>query len=394
METKVLPRYQVSTHWAEPDVSAAYRSGVSLHSHTSMSEEAMTFVHKLLALQPGLRRIFAHYDRKSAACGFQLDFIRGHWRPPLVPRMAHDLECNQIREAGLEPLISITDHDTIAAPQMLRSVASARGIPVSLEWSVPFGVTELHLGVHNLPSIDAYAWTARLAAYTADPKEADLRSLLAELDELPGVLVVLNHPVWDLHKIGADVHKRELARFLELLGRYVHALELNGLRDARENRAVTELAAASGHLLISGGDRHGTEPSACINLSQAGNFREFVDEIRLERRSHILFMNQYRTPWEQRILHSTLDAVTDFPEFAEGWRRWDDRAFHPDRNGEMRPLSQLWENGSAPWPLRVAVSVVRLSRNKVLSRSFGRSLRGQLDPVAELEGLSHQLSRL
>ena len=378
------PRSKVSSVWRDNSAAGNYRTGVSLHSHTSMSEETLTFVHKFLALLPGLRALFAHYDRKSKDNGFQLDFVRGHWRPPLVPMVGYELEAGQIQAAGLEALVSITDHDTIAAPQLLRNVSAARGIPVSLEWSVPFGATELHLGVHNLPSVDAYAWMARLAAYTASPGEAELRSILHELDELPGVLLVLNHPIWDLYEIGDAPHRREMMRFLEDHGEQMHALELNGLRDARENREVTKLARETGHLLISGGDRHGTEANACINLSQATNFREFVDEIRVGRRSHILFMEQYRRPWNQRILHSTLDAVTDFPEFTEGWRRWDDRAFHPDRDGVMRPLSELWEDGAAPLPLRAAIQFVRMARSKTFTKTFNLAVRG-VDAEAELE---------
>ena len=327
--------------------------------------------------------------------------------------MAFELEANQIRRAGLDPLVSITDHDTIAAPQLLRSLASARGIPVSLEWTVPFGATEFHLGIHNLPSAAAYSWMSRLARYTenrlaqatahiagsfvpgssaagksdAGGKREKLGTLLAELDGLPGVLVILNYPVWDLYKIGAALHRRELTRFLTSYGHCLHALELNGLRDGRENRAVARLARETRHLLVSGGDRHGTEPSACINVSHARHFREFVDEIRVERQSHVFFMPQYQRPWEQRILHSTLDAVTDFPEFPEGWQRWDERAFHPDRNGEMRPLSQLWEDGKAPLPLRAAIQLVRLGRNQALSRAFSLGFGDRIDVRAELEML-------
>ena len=385
MQTRSQSRCKVSSSWTDANSVAGYRSGVSLHSHTSMSEETLTFIHKGLALLPGLCRVFAHYDRKSKDRGFELDFVRGHWRPPLVPRMAYELESGQIRKAGLEPLVSITDHDTIAAPQLLRNLPSARGVPVSLEWTVPFGPTEFHLGIHNLPSAEAYSWTARLAAFTAQPSEDALRVILAELEEASQVLVILNHPVWDLHKIGTGWHRRAAARFLELFGAYLHALELNGLRDARENRVVAQIARETGHVLISGGDRHGMEPSACINLSQARSFGEFVYEIRNERRSHVHFLEQYKRPWEQRILDATLDAVTDFPDFADGWQRWDDRAFHPDRDGKMRPLSQLWEHGVAPWPLRAAIQLVRLGRSETLSRTFGRALAGRGDVGTEME---------
>ena len=379
-----LGKSKVTSLWNEPEATLAYQSGVSLHSHTSMSEETLTFVHKFLALLPGLQRVFAHYDRKSKSRGFELDFVRGNWRPPLVPAMAYELEAGQIERQGLQALVSLTDHDTIAAPQLLRSVPASRGIPVSLEWSVPFGPTELHLGVHNLPSADAYAWAARLQAFTGAPSPGELRSLLHELDELPGVLTVFNHPIWDLHKLGAATHRSEVMRFLDEFSPCIHALELNGLRDARENRAAAQLARETGHLLISGGDRHGTEPSACINLSAAANFREFVDEIRVQRRSHVLFLPQYKRPWQERILHSTLDAVTDFPEFPEGWQRWDDRAFHPDRDGVLRPLRELWENGAAPLPLRAAIQFVRMARSQAFSRTFSIAFPG-VNAAAEME---------
>lgn len=379
------PRSRVSGLWTDRQVSSAYRSGVSLHSHTSMSEETMTFVHKFLALLPGLERLFAHYDRKSRSRGLELDFVRGHWRPPMVPSMAYELEAGQIEQEGLRALVSITDHDTIAAPQLLRSMQTSRGIPVSLEWTVPFGPTEFHLGVHNLPSAAAYAWIGRLQAFTAAPTAAELNSILHELGEQRGVLLVLNHPLWDLHKIGGTVHRSETVRFVERYGHCLHAMELNGLRHARENRVAAQLARETGHLLISGGDRHGTEPSACINLSQATSFGEFVEEIRVQRRSHVLFLDQYRRPWQERILHSTLDAVTDFANFPEGWKHWDDRAFHPDREGVMRPLSQLWENGKAPYPLRAAVQLVRMARQQALSRTFAMAFPGGVNAAAELE---------
>jgi len=77
--------------------------------------------------------------------------------------------------------------------------------------------------------------------------------------------------------------------------------------------------------------------------------------------------------------------VTNFPEFIDGWQRWDDRAFHPDRNGEMRPLSQLWEGGHAPWSLQVAVQLVRLARSRTLSQTFSLAMSGPANPAREME---------
>jgi hypothetical protein len=377
------PKSKISSIWNDSDTPAGYRSGVSLHSHTSMSEESLMFIHKMFVFLPGLRQVFEHYERKSRSNGFKLDFVSAHWRPPLLPKMAYDVEERQIQELGLDALVSITDHDNIEAPMLLRAVPSSRHIPVSLEWTVPYGGTEFHLGVHNLPSADGQTWLTMFAEYTAAPNERRLFAMLRELDAMPGVLLVFNHPIWDLHKVGDKHHMREVLRFLDEVGGCIHAMELNGLRSARENRAVVQLARETGYLLISGGDRHSLEPNANINLTAAGNFREFVDEIRVERRSHILFMQQYAKPWEQRILHSTLDAVTDFPEFIEGWRRWDDRAFHLDREGVMRPMSQLWE--APPLALRAAIEFVRMGRSKAFTRSFSLAFSDTHDPQAEME---------
>ena len=112
--------------------------------------------------------------------------------------------------------------------------------------------------------------------------------------------------------------------------------------------------------MISGGDRHGVEPNANVNLTRAGSFTEFVHEVRRERQSHVLFMPQYAEPWKHRILQSTLDAIRNYPHFPEGSRRWDERVYHPDRDGEIRPVSELWPNSYAPATIRAILSMVRL----------------------------------
>ena len=95
------------------------------------------------------------------------------------------------------------------------------------------------------------------------------------------------------------------------------------------------LAAKWNQLLISGGDRHGVEPNANVNLTCAESFNEFVHEVRRERESHVLFMPQYAEPWKHRILNSTLAAIRDYPEFPEGSKRWDERVYHPDLQRAM-----------------------------------------------------------
>jgi len=393
---------QITSRWKDAEAVERYRTGVSLHSHTSCSEESLKFVHMFVEMLPAAGIVLRRYER---ACrekyGLTLDFERAFWRPPMQPKMAFELEAGQISRLGLEPLVSITDHDTIEAPMLLRTVPSVRHIPVSVEWSAPFGDTEFHLGIHNLPSADGPEWMRRFAEFTREAEaardcedeygarveamDARLMAMVRELDATPGVLVVFNHPVWDLHKVGDAVHCREVARFIAAMGGAIHALELNGLRHAKENREVMRLARETGHLMISGGDRHGLEPNANVNLTQARNFREFVDEVRIERRSHVLFMDQYAKPWEGRILQSTLNAVTDFPEFIEGWQRWDERAFHPDQQGNLRPLSELWAKERAPWPLRMAIEVVKLGRSEFFRNGLSAALRVSDQMPLEME---------
>jgi hypothetical protein len=144
-------------------------------------------------------------------------------------------------------------------------------------------------------------------------------------------------------------------------------MELNGLRNWDENRAVRRLAERWNMLLVSGGDRHGVEPNANINLTNAASFTEFVHEIRREKKSDILFMSQYAEPWKHRILLSTIDAVRAYPEFPQGSRKWDERVYHPDENGVARPLSELWPGGRAPLMMRGCIVAVQLMGRGLVS---------------------------
>lgn len=354
---------RISYLWKEPDAGREYSTGVSLHSHTNQSKETLDFLANLGTQYRLLRPIFREAERRSRERhNTPVNYAAAYWTPPLTPRMAFDLESWQIlSKLGLMPLVSITDHDNINAPMLLRTVASARHIPVSVEWSAPFGSDQVfHLGIHNLPSESGAAWMRTFEEYTANPGDDRLTEILDALHALPNVLIVFNHPIWDLYLIGEAKHQHRVRDFMEANQAFIHALELNGLRHWEENRAVKRLAKQWGKLLISGGDRHGTEPNANVNLSNAATFTEFVHEIRYQGRSHVLFMPQYAQPWKHRILQSTLDAIRDYPEFPQGSRCWDERVFHPDSNGDVRALRELWPNHEAPSYLAMAIKAVRL----------------------------------
>jgi hypothetical protein len=356
-----MPNSAISYIWRDKDAPNGFRTGVSLHSHTNQSHETLDFLANFGNQFPVMRPLLSRMERRAEQYhGIRIDYAASYWTPPMTPKLAFDLEMRQIEKLGLSPMVSITDHDTIKAPMLLRTVPSARQIPVSVEWSAPYGGAQsFHLGVHNLPSARAAEWMATLEDYTAHPSDARLTEILAALHREPNVLVVFNHPMWDLYLIGKEKHQFLVGEFLQKNGAYIHALELNGLRNWDENRAVRRLAEKWNMLLISGGDRHGVEPNANVNLTNAASFTEFVHEVRREKRSSVLFLEQYAEPWKHRILQSTIDAIRHYPDFPQGSRTWDDRVFHPDAAGVVRPLSELWPRGSAPRLIGLGLALVQ-----------------------------------
>lgn len=359
----------ISYLWRDQNASRGFRTGVSLHSHTNQSKETLNFLANFGNQFPVMRPLMSRMERRAQRNhGFKVDYSASFWTPPMTPKLAFDLERRQIEKLDVMPMVSITDHDNIQAPMLLRSVPSARQIPVSVEWSAPYaGTQSFHLGIHNLPSEQAQQWMSTFGEFTANPSDARLTEILAALDKEPNVLVVFNHPMWDLYLIGKEKHAVLVDEFIQKNGPFLHAVELNGLRHWDENRATRRLAEKWNMVMISGGDRHGVEPNANINLTQATTFTEFVHEIRHDKRSNILFMPQYAEPWKHRILQSAVDAVRYYPEFPQGSRTWDDRVYHPDKNGVPRPLSELWPDGTAPGILTFLLGMVQIMGRGLVS---------------------------
>jgi hypothetical protein len=379
----------ISYLWRDRKATEGFRTGVSLHSHTNQSHETLDFLAKWGNQYPWVHQLLTRLEQRSERMHkFHIDYAASYWTPPMTPKLAFDLESRQVEKLNLRPMVSITDHDNIKAPMLLRTVPSARPIPVSVEWSAPYGEQSFHLGVHNLPSAKATEWMETLADFTANPSESldgRLTEILKALDEEPNVLVVFNHPLWDLYLIGKERHQFLLNEFLQKNGAFLHALELNGLRNWDENRAVRQLAERWNMLLISGGDRHGVEPNANLNLTNAASFTEFVHEVRREKKSDVLFMPQYAEPWKHRLLQSTIDAIRHYPEFPQGSRTWDERVYHPDANGVVRPLSELWPSGAAPRAANWLLGAMQLMRAAPVSGGLrmmwneSRQLRLALD---------------
>ncbi len=98
----------------------------------------------------------------------------------------------------------------------------------------------------------------------ATPTAPRLLELLSALHSNPEVLIVFNHPHWDQYCLGQATFRDFVDKFLQGHVQFIHAFELNAMRAWTENKSVIELAAAWQRPLISGGDRHGLEPSGAL----------------------------------------------------------------------------------------------------------------------------------
>lgn len=350
-----------------------FRSGVSLHGHTRHSQESLGFIGRFLQKHGALKKWI---DGQKTYCqrtsGITLDFDRAYWTPPLCERMAYELEARQITDLGLLPFVSLSDHNSIDACVLLRQSPQFRDAPISTEWTVPFGHAVFHIGVHNLPAKSADSFMAAMHQATAAADERQIFSLFAEFCSIPEVLLVFNHPLWNFDDIPDEVFQYELRRFLSGANQHMHGFELNGMRRHEENRAVIDLARAWDQVLISGGDRHGCEPNAFLNLSNAADFPEFVDEIRNGRQSTVLVMSQYAQPFVWRMYQNFTHVIADYPNHPQERRSWDQRTFHPDRAGEtVIPMAQLWRVGPPEFLKRmfaIALAAAHLPLSSLLGR--------------------------
>ena len=377
---------QLTYLWEDRSVTRQFKTGVSLHGHTNRSKESLYFIGEFASRRPLLRLGLAHLDRKAQRkSSIRTDFWKAYWTPPLPPLEAFTVERKQIEEdVGLRSLISLTDHDNIEAPLLLRVVPEARRIPVSVEWSLHFENTILHLGVHNLPTAEAAVWLQRMLNYSAQPQPHQLRDLLEAIVSMPQVLMVLNHPLWDLPNIGKVDHRNAVRNFLTIANSALHAFELGGLRGWKENRDVIELAQAYRRPVVAGGDRHGCEPSGLLNLTNAASFSEFAEEVR-NGHSHVLAMPQYNDCTSLRVFHTLLDVIRYYPDHPIGSRNWDERVFHPDAQGMPKPLCSLWKR--PPQFITSILNTLRLGESEPIRRTLQFAFRrGQQDPRLELDG--------
>lgn len=340
-------------HEAE-NLSPKAKTGVSLHCHTEHSKEMLDFVPHYAAKLPVIN-FFWKRERKRyiEREGKDIDFSGAFWSPPMTAQEVYDIEKSQINDAGLDELVSISDHDSIEANLKVNENTDNAKAPISLEWTVPFEYGFFHVGVHNLPKDRAVELTKTLLDYTFNKENhsnENLSEMFSLLNSIPEILVVLNHPLWDIEIVGKEKHLILLKNFLREHGRWIHAFEINGFRSWSENKAVIEMAESMGYPIVTGGDRHGCKPNTVINLTDSKTFDEFVEEIRVDRRSEVVLMPEYKQPLHSRQLQSFAEILKHYPEFKEGRQRWFDRVHFDVGDGHgTRPLSVHWVYGGPLW---------------------------------------------
>jgi hypothetical protein len=368
--------------WQKNSVPS-FRTAVSLHGHTLHSRESLDFIERATANTPWLSGAARkHRAKYLALTGRELDLKRAWWTPPLSARQAWDLEKAQIENTlGLEALVSISDHDNIDAGINLHALDEMRDCPISIEWTIPFRRTFFHLGVHNLPVNAAKEMTRAMNEFTVRGRESGIAAMLEWLGSAPQSLVVFNHPVFDENHIGDSAHMEYVSAFIDSFGHFLHAIELNGLRSWRENRKASQLAARYGLPLISGGDRHGREPNACLNPTNASTFAEFVEEVRRDGWSNLLFMPQYREPLRMRVFENIRDVLEDNPTHALGWTRWHDRVFYRTDEGIEQSLTEFVDSQPISPAMDRLVWLMGLSKH----RRVKSALRLALNAGAERE---------
>ena len=348
-----------------------FRTAVSLHSHTYHSKETLDFLpryidfHRIPVVSGLVRSELKRYEARN---GKAVDFRRAYWTPPVTPKMVLSSETSQIEDKlGLAALVSITDHDTIAGPLSLQEQSAIGWVPVSVEWTIPFAGNAFHIGVHNLPSASAIEIMKELARYTAHPVEETLDDLFAFLDGPSETLLVLNHPGCNFVRVAPSRHWDSLREFLARHRKWIHALELNGMRPWCENQDVLRLSEEYDLPIAAGGDRHGCRPNTMLNLSQGETWSDFVAQIRIGRRNDILVLPAYEEPVPLRELATGADVLRRYPHHPFGQRRFTDRVFADVEGYSWHPLSFYWDGGNdmPKWLTPIVLTVVALGSDSV-----------------------------
>ncbi len=365
----------------EKDLSKEVKTGVSLHCHTQFSKEMLDFLPYYAEKLPIINYFWRkERDKYLEREGKGINFETAYWSPPMSETDVYSIEKTQIEKLGLNPIISISDHDNIEANVRLNEHTPNEIAPISLEWTVPFEYGFFHVGVHNLPPDNALEISQQLLDYTFSeekPTNERLHELFAMLNELPEVLVILNHPLWDIELVGQEKHEILLDHFIKEHAQWIHAFEINGFRTWSENKATIELAETINMPICTGGDRHGCKPNTVLNLTNAKTFAEFVDEVRNDKRTEVVLMPEYAAPLHSRQLQSFSEILSYYDHFPEVRRRWFDRVFFEIDDSGLIPLSgHGWKKGGPVW-LRWAIKTMGFLGNPKLRPIYRMLMKGE-----------------
>jgi hypothetical protein len=376
-----MAKLETAFEWLDSPSRWAGDAAVSLHSHSMHSREGLHFIYRIASRFGFIGTALAQGERRfRASWGCEMDLSRGYWTPPLSAHEAWNLEKRGIEESiNRRAFVSLTDHDSIEGPLALRVLEECADLPISLEWTVPFGPTFLHLGIHNLPVDEAPAMAAAMTAFKRSGAAKRLSDLLAWVAADPQTLVVLNHPLWDEGEAGSDVHRRSVEEFLAAHRQWVHALELNGLRSWAENRQVRRMAESIGLPAVAGGDRHGLTPNTLLNLTAASRFGGFAEEIRKDKQSRILVRTSYRSSRAYRVVQDLCDILSYQEGHSLGWKAWSQRVFYTFQDGVPRPLIELWRR--EPRFVRHFIGTVNLLRSQGARGLLKLALTPREDPA-------------
>src|ERR1700737_5561770 len=99
-------RTQVYFLPADGSVTRAFRTGISLHSHTEHSQERLGDLPRYLERMPVVAQ-FLQWERKRyhVKTGRAMDFSRAYWRGPLCACSEHDVGRRKIARLGWGALV-------------------------------------------------------------------------------------------------------------------------------------------------------------------------------------------------------------------------------------------------------------------------------------------------